>query len=99
MDRGGAAWLQRACLEAALALVSPFFGRSWVWGTFPRCAAAGGFSMVSPLSKMYVAGSKEEKRAGGPLHGATLAQSFAFCKGRRRGWGRHDDSQSARVIA
>ena len=51
--------------------------RHWHWshlssdgrgtgGRFPGCAATGGISMVSPLSKMYVAGSKEEKRAGWP---------------------------------
>ena len=30
---------------------------------------------------MYAAGSEEEKRAGGSLHGGTIAQSFVFCKG------------------
>ena len=35
-------------------------------GTSPRAPATGGFSLVSPQYKCYAAGSKEEKRAGGP---------------------------------
>ena len=53
--------------------------RHWHWshlssdgrgagGRFLRCAATGGFSVVSPRSEMYAAGSREEKRAGGQLH-------------------------------
>ncbi len=34
-----------------------------------------------PQSNMYAAGSKEEKQAGGPLPGGTIAQSFLFCNG------------------
>ena len=30
---------------------------------------------------MYAAGSKEEKGAGGSLHGGTIAHLFVFCKG------------------
>ncbi len=61
-------------------------GRGTV-GRFPGCAATGGISMVSPLSKMYVAGSKEEKRAGGRLPGGTIAQVFGFYKGGVAGLG------------
>ena len=38
-------------------------------GEHPPGAATGGFSVVSPQYKCYAAGSKEEKQAGGPLHG------------------------------
>ena len=55
-------------------------------GEHPPGAATGGFSMVSPQYIRYAAGSKEEKRAGGPLHGDTIAQSFSFCNGAGSGW-------------
>ena len=48
---------------------------------FPRRPSAGEFSVVSPRSEMYAAGSREEKRAGGPLPRGTIAQSFLFCNG------------------
>ncbi len=37
--------------------------------------------MVSPQYNMYAAGSEEEKQAGGPLHGGTIAHLFVFCNG------------------
>ena len=43
--------------------------------------ATGGFSVVSPQYIRYAAGSEKEKRAGGRLHGGTIAHSFLFCKG------------------
>ncbi len=45
----------------------------------PPPPATGGFSAVSPQYIRYAAGSKEEKQAGGLLHGGTIAQSFGFC--------------------
>ena len=62
-------------------LVSPFLGRSWGWGTFPQMRRHREILYGFPLCTMYAAGSKAEKRAGGPLHGGTIAQSFAFCNG------------------
>ncbi len=53
---------------------------------FPQRPCHRGFSMVSPQYIRYAAGSKEEKRAGGPLHGDTTAHSFGFCKGVGSGW-------------
>ena len=35
---------------------------------------------------MYAAGSEKEKRAGGSLHGDTIAQLFLFCNGAVSGW-------------
>ena len=82
MDRGGAAGLQRACVETALAPVPTFLGGSCPLGTFPSDApATGGLSMDFPRYIRYAAGSEKGKRAGCPLHGDTLAQSFLFCKG------------------
>ncbi len=43
-------------------------------GCSPDAPATGGFSMVSPQYIRYAAGSKEEKRARGPLHGDMIAQ-------------------------
>ncbi len=34
---------------------------------------------------MYAAGSEKERRAGGRLHGGTIAHPFVFCKGGWRG--------------
>ena len=60
-------------------LVSPFLGRSWGWRTFPQMRRHREILYGFPLCTMYAAGSKEEKRAGGPLHGGTLAQMSLFC--------------------
>ena len=69
------------CLTTALAPVPAFLGGSCPLGCSLSAPATGGFSMVSPQCTMYAAGSKEEKRAGGPLHGGTIAHPFVFCKG------------------
>ena len=74
------------CLTTAFAPVPAFLGGLWAWGNIPSGAATGGFSMVSPQYIRYAAGSKEGKRAGGPLHGDTIAQSFSFCNGEGSGW-------------
>ena len=37
--------------------------------------------MVSPQYRRYAAGSEKEKRAGGLLHGDTIAHLFVFCNG------------------
>ena len=60
-------------------LVSPFLGRSWGWGTFPQMRRHREILYGFPLCKMYAAGSKEEKRAGGPTSWGTLAQMSLFC--------------------
>ena len=49
--------------------------------------ATGGFSVFSLQCSMYAAGSEKEKRAGGRLHGGTIAQLFVFCKGSLAGLG------------
>ncbi len=54
--------------------------------------ATGGFSVVSLQGTMYAAGSEKEKRAGGRLHGGTIAQLFVFCKGELGGVGRWGSS-------
>ena len=50
-------------------------------GHLSPSTAIGGFSVVSPQSNMYAAGSREEKRAGGPLPGGPMAQAFCFARG------------------
>ena len=69
------------CLTTAFAPVPAFLGGSCPLGCSLSAPATGGFSVVSPQYIRYAAGSKEEKRAGGRLHGGTIAQSFCFCKG------------------
>ena len=81
MNRGGGAvWLQRACLETALALVSSFLGRSRPWETFPRTPRHRGCSVVSSRSNMYAAGSREAEWIDCPLPGGIIAYLFEFCK-------------------
>ena len=41
---------------------------------------------LAPSTIRYAAGSKEEKRAWGPPHGGTIAQSFLFCNEAVSGW-------------
>ena len=47
---------------------------------FPHAPCHRGI-LRSPWYIRYAAGSTEEKRAGGPLPGDTIAQSFLFCNG------------------
>ncbi len=62
MNRGGAGWLQRACVEAAFAPVPRFFGGLWAWGMFPPAAAIGAFNMDSPSAN--VCGRLQGREAG-----------------------------------
>ena len=74
------------CLTTALAPVPAFLGGSCPWGCSLRRPCRRGSSLLdSPSPNLYAAGSEKEKRAGCPLHGATIAQSFVFCN---RGCGR-----------
>ena len=74
------------CHTTAVAPVPAFLGGSCPLGCSLSAPATGGLSMVSPQSKRYAAVSKEEKGAGGRLHGDTIAQSFLFCNGAVSGW-------------
>ncbi len=74
------------CLTTAVAPVPAFLGGSCPLGCSLSAPATGGFSVVSPQCNMYAAGSEKGKRAGGPLHGDTIAHSFAFCNGAVSGW-------------
>ena len=74
------------CLTTAFTPVPTFLGGSCPLGCSLSAPATGGFSMVSPQYIRYAAGSEKEKRAGGPLHGGTIAQSFLFCNGAVSGW-------------
>ncbi len=56
------------CLITALAPVPAFLGGSCPLGCSLSAPATGGFSVVSPQYIRYATGSKEEKRAVGPLH-------------------------------
>ena len=67
------------CHTTAIAPVPAFLGRSCPLGCSLSAPATGGLSMVSPQYIRYAAGSEKEKRAGGRLHGGTIAQSFLFC--------------------
>ena len=69
------------CLTTAVAPVPAFLGRSCPLGCSLSAPATGGFSVVSPQYIRYAAGPKEEKRAGGRLHGDTIAHLFFFCNG------------------
>ena len=69
------------CLTTALAPVPTFLGGSCPLGCSLSAPATGGFSVVSPQYIRYAAGSEKEKRAGGRLHGSTIAQLFGFCNG------------------
>ena len=71
----------RLCLITALAPVPAFLGGSCPLGCSLNAPATGGCSVFSLQWSMYAAGSEKEKRAGCPLHGATIAQLFVFCKG------------------
>ena len=71
----------RLCLITALAPVPAFLGGSCPLGCSLNAPATGGCSVFSLQCNMYAAGSEEEKRAGCPLHGDTIAQLFVFCKG------------------
>ncbi len=75
------------CLTTAVAPVPTFLGGSCPLGCSLSAPATGGFSVVSPQHIRYAAGSEEEKRAGGRLHGGTIAQLFVFCKGSLAGLG------------
>ena len=68
------------CLTTAFAPVPAFLGGSCPLGCSLSAPATGGCSVVGAVL-MYAAGSEEEKRAGGSLHGGTIAQSFVFCNG------------------
>ena len=68
------------CLTTAFAPVPAFLGGSCPLGCSLSAPATGGFSVVSPQYIRYAAGSKEEKRAWGPLHGGTIAHPFVLCK-------------------
>ncbi len=74
------------CLTTAFTPVPTFLGGSCPLGCSLSAPATGGFSVVSPQYIRYAAGSEKEKRARGPLHGDTIAQSFVFCKGAVSGW-------------
>ena len=87
--RGESLWLAGSCMRQAprkrsLCLTtawlrSPaFLGGSCPLGCSLSAPATGGFSVFSPLYRMYAAGSEKEKRAGCPLHGGTIAQSFVI---------------------
>ena len=69
------------CLTTAFTPVPTFLGGSCPLGCSLSAPATGGFSVVSPQYIRYAAGSEKEKRAGGPLHGGTIAHPFVFCKG------------------
>ena len=69
------------CLITALAPVPAFLGASRPLGCSLSAPATGGCSVFSLQCSMYAAGSEEEKRAGCPLHGGTIAQLFVFCNG------------------
>ncbi len=71
----------RLCLITALAPVPASLGGSCPLGCSLNAPATGGCSVFSLQWSMYAAGSEKEKRAGCPLHGATIAQLFVFCKG------------------
>ena len=73
------------CLTTAVAPVPAFLGRSCPLGCSLSAPATGGCSVFSLQCNMYAAGSEKEKRAVGPLHGATIAQSFGFCNRGRAG--------------
>ena len=73
------------CLTTAFAPVPAFLGGSCPLGCSLSAPATGGCSVFSLQCNMYAAGSEKEKRAGGPLHGATIAQSFGFCNRGRAG--------------
>ena len=75
------------CLTTAFAPVPAFLGGSCPLGCSLSAPATGGFSVVSPQYIRYAAGSEKEKRAGGRLHGGTIAHPFVFCKGGGRGPG------------
>ena len=74
------------CLTTAFAPVPAFLGGSCPLGCSLSAPATGGFSVVSPQYIRYAACSEKEKRAGDPLHGDTIAQSFLFCNGAVSGW-------------
>ena len=76
----GAGSPKSLCLITALAPVPAFLGGSCPLGCSLSAPATGGFSVVSLQCNMYAAGSEKEKRAGGPLHGGTIAHPFVFCK-------------------
>ncbi len=69
------------CLTTAFAPAPAFLGGSCPLGCSLSAPATGGFSVVSPQYIRYAAGSEKEKRAGGRLHGGTIAHPFVFCKG------------------
>ena len=63
MNRGGAVWLQGACLETALALVPLFLGRLCAWGMFPQRPCRRGNSLwLAPVH--YVCGRLEGREGG-----------------------------------
>ena len=92
-SRYGVGRLQRACALQRHSLRSQPSSEGlapWVVPSAPL--PQGGFSVVSLQGTMYAAGSEKEKRAGGRLHGGTIAQLFVFCKGELGGVGRWGSS-------
>ena len=86
MSRYGVGWLQRACALQRHSLRHASSEGLCPLGCSLSAPATGGFSVVSPQYIRCAAGSEKEKRAGGRLHGDTIAQSFAFCNGAVSGW-------------
>ena len=69
------------CLTTAFAPVPAFLGGSCPLGCSLSAPATGDSPWLAPSTYVMRQAPKEGKRAGGPLHGGTIAQSFLFCKG------------------
>ena len=80
----GAGWLQRACALQRHSLRSQPSSEGLAPWVVPSAPLPQGDSLWLASSAICMRQApKEEKRAGGPLHGDIIAQQFGFCN---RGW-------------